>query len=340
MRNALLAAALLAASYAHGAAFDSAAIGTTGGQFLELAPGARAAAMGGAYVAAAEDATALYWNPAALSRINGSSLALMHSSYLASTFFDYASYGENLGNGGAFGLSVQYFSAQSITETQDYVPVGTFTPYDLAATVGYALTLNDDFPALAQYSLGVSGKFISSHILKTANTGAGDFGILSPAYFEDSFRWGVSGSNIGGTLKYEQTAENLPMSYRLGATFRPVEPWLLSADAVFPRDGQPYAALGTEYRFVSLKGNTLSGRMGYNSQNVSSGLGFTGPSFGIGLGFQVLSVDYAFVPFGGLGQEHMLSLSFNFGAQQQRREKSSRLEPVRRESTRYDPWKW
>ena len=37
-------------------------VGTFDGQFLKIGVGARAAAMGGAFVGVADDATALFWN--------------------------------------------------------------------------------------------------------------------------------------------------------------------------------------------------------------------------------------------------------------------------------------
>ena len=44
-------------------------VGTTAAQFLKIGIGARALALGGAYSAIADDASALYWNPGGLSRI-------------------------------------------------------------------------------------------------------------------------------------------------------------------------------------------------------------------------------------------------------------------------------
>ena len=47
--------------------------GTTAASFLEVGIGARSMGMGGAYVAVAQDAIAMYWNPAGLSRIQQAS---------------------------------------------------------------------------------------------------------------------------------------------------------------------------------------------------------------------------------------------------------------------------
>lgn len=54
-----------------------------GGEFLNIAVGARAQAMGGAYGPAADDASAAYWNPAALSRLAGHELLMGHTSLFA-----------------------------------------------------------------------------------------------------------------------------------------------------------------------------------------------------------------------------------------------------------------
>lgn len=49
------------------------------GEFLALGAGARALALGSAYVAIADDATAGYWNPAGLTALDGRQLHLMHA---------------------------------------------------------------------------------------------------------------------------------------------------------------------------------------------------------------------------------------------------------------------
>src|SRR5262245_2955826 len=117
--------------------FNSGAKGTTTAEFLKLGAGARAEAMGEAFSAVADDATALYWNPGALTRIHekSSSATLMHAPYVASSFFDYVGFAKNINGRDAWGASLQYFSAGAITQTDvNGFDQGSFTPYDMAAS--------------------------------------------------------------------------------------------------------------------------------------------------------------------------------------------------------------
>src|SRR5579864_5665137 len=76
------------------AAFSSNDKGTTTANFLKLGVGARAEAMGEAYTAVADDATALHWNPAGITRVapDGGSIAFMHAPYIESTYYDYGGF--------------------------------------------------------------------------------------------------------------------------------------------------------------------------------------------------------------------------------------------------------
>ena len=44
-------------------------VGTTAGKFLSIPVGARALGMGGAFVAVANDVSAMYWNPAGIAGV-------------------------------------------------------------------------------------------------------------------------------------------------------------------------------------------------------------------------------------------------------------------------------
>src|SRR6185436_19877230 len=69
-------------------------VGTFDGQFLKIGVGARAAAMGGAFVGVADDASSLFWNCAGIARIEAdkSELSLNHANWPAELSFDQIGY--------------------------------------------------------------------------------------------------------------------------------------------------------------------------------------------------------------------------------------------------------
>lgn len=301
--------------------FTPSAKGTVGAQFLKLGVGARAVAMGEAYTAVANEASALYWNPAGLARIGRRSATFMHAVYLDTSYFDYAAYAHNFNPYGYAGASVQYFSAGKITETSDAtgLDVGDFTPRDLAVTIGYAYTQRhwDILPELDGFSYGVAAKYIESKIIDTASTGAVDVGVLSPAYLGERLRLAATVTNIGGRLKFEAESAALPTALRVGGAYHILNRWLVATDVEFPNHNAPFIALGTEYLYPIQLEWSLSGRLGFNSRTVGDVSGFTGLSFGVGMGYygwnlQRLTLDYGFLPMGGVGLAHRISVSYNF----------------------------
>jgi len=82
--------------------------------FLMISPGARAAGMGEAFVGLADDASAVYYNPAGLAYQQGRELTLMHSNWLpqfgSDLFYDFAAYRQSVEGLGTFGLNVTYLN--------------------------------------------------------------------------------------------------------------------------------------------------------------------------------------------------------------------------------------
>ncbi len=316
-RAFLLAGAILVAGPAGVRAAGSGSRGTAAATFLTMDAGSRASAMGGAQVAAADDATALFWNPAGLTQIPSLSVVLSHVPYIAGTSYGNVAYGSNWNGFGAVGLGLQYASAGSSDRTDEAgVTVGTVSPRDNAASLGYAYRLHDldglDF--LNGYSFGVSVKHVSSRIIDGAEAVTGGAGLLSREYFQRRFRWGVAVSNEGGKLKYGSASEDLPREARAGVSLRLARGWSLTADAILPGDDKPAAAAGAEYAVDLGPRLKVAARAGYTTRWDNGRDGLSGLTAGFGMVTRLVSVDY-FARFQGNGWlAQGVSLSWGFGA--------------------------
>jgi hypothetical protein len=189
----------------------------------------------------------------------------------------------------------------------------------MAVSVGYAYKLqglggmNWGLKYLDGFSVGGAFKFIDSKILTSAQTEAVDIGLLSPGYMDGKLHLAFTADNLGGPLKFDSLNDNLPLAFKAGSAYQITPKWLASLDISAPRGGNPFAGIGTEYVLYRDKTWSFAGRAGYNSQTEQSISGFSGASFGFGIGYRGLSIDYAIVPLGGLGQANRISLTYNFG---------------------------
>lgn len=312
MKNLFLAVLLLPIGASAGE-FDRSARGSTTAQFLRLGAGARATAMGEAYSAVADEASALYWNPAAMVQVEKRSVTLMHAEYLGGVTYDYGAFAQNLGRGGAWGFGFQHLTAGKITETdQAGVETGSFRPTDLAAALGYAYELDESADSLEGVSFGVAAKFVRTKVALAGQTAAADLGVLSPRMADGRLRLAGTVQNIGGRIKLDREGNELPLSVKLGAALKLGERWLAALDVAAPRDNAPHGAAGTEYRLPVGPELSLAGRLGFNSRTIGDVDGVTGLSAGFGLIHKRSSFDYSFVPFGSVGQAHRISLTLGF----------------------------
>jgi tetratricopeptide (TPR) repeat protein len=296
--------------------YSGAAAGTSSGKFLSLGSSARAAAMGEAYAAAPQDADAVRYNPAALVRVAANSAQVMHANYLADTSIEQGAFARRLGANQALGVSILQMSYGKIAETDDTgYQTGSAQPANLAVTGAYALELDNLSDLLNGGSVGLSVSYIRSTIVSTAKAFTASVGVLSPAYGSHETRLALVAENLFGSLKFDQKADPLPMSLKFGAMTRLREDWLVTLDLAGPKDNAPYAAVGTEKWFNRDAGPGLAVRAGYNILKARDLDGLSGFAAGIGVSFQKLLLDYAFVPFGGLGCAHKLTLTFNFGGE-------------------------
>ena len=294
--------------------YSSSAIGTSSGKFLSLGTSARAAAMGEAYSAIAENADAVRYNPAALIRVKSNSVEVMHADYFANTFFDQVAFARRINSNQSIGLSILQMSYGSTAKTDGSgFQTGTAHPSNLAVTGAYARKI-DNLPGfLNESSLGISVSYIQSKIVSSAKTFTASLGLLSPPYGHYKIQVAMVMDNLFGKLKFDQKADSLPMSFKLGGIMRIQPDWILALDCVSPKDNAPYLALGTEKWFETHKDMRMAIRAGYNiltSRDLQSSTGFVA---GLGISLRETIIDYAFAPFGDLGTTHKLTLSLKFG---------------------------
>ena len=174
-------------------------------EFLNLGAGARALGMGKVQASIADDATAGYWNPAALTNLSSKyDGVLMHSALFAGVVNnDYAAFAMPLDEKSAVGVTVLRLGVDNIADTRslineynyiDYSKISYFSVADYALLLSYARKLGPE-----GLSVGASGKIIYRNIGSYAN--AYGFGIdLGVQYNHKGWRLGLSARDVTTTF--------------------------------------------------------------------------------------------------------------------------------------------
>lgn len=272
--------------------------GTAGAVFLKLGVDGRAIAMGEAQTGFADNANALYWNPAGLSRIKGLELAFMHNFYFQGMHHDYLGLAVPLGNRGSVGLAAYYWTSGTIMGMdQNGLPTSEFSAWDLALGLYYANRFN---------RLLSAGCGIKTIIEKNEQEGGSAYAVDAGLLFRPPLTglgFGVSIQNVGTRMKLVEESYPLPLTLRLGAAWEiPGTGAALAADIGLPQDDTAVVSIGGEYWIAGL----FALRTGYKS---GSDLGaIAGLRAGCGFNLPKIGIDYAFAPYGELGNSHTVSL--------------------------------
>lgn len=311
-------------------------VGTTAAPFLAIDVGPRATGMGGAYVSVANDATAMYWNPAGIARQNHFEAIFCNTRWIADLSYNYAAAVLPLGNVGNIGLHATFLNMDQIERTTVYSPEGTDEFFDAgsyAIGLSYARNLTDLF------SIGFNVKFINERIYHCSASGfAADIGAIFDTRFngiklgmsisnygtkmrldgrdlqvQHDYDASVSGNNANLNAKYMTDSFDLPLMFRVGVSMDVLKDLynsnlILAVDALHPSDDVESINLGSEYVLYDL----FSLRAGYRelfSEDSESGL-----TFGAGMRYQLkgttmsLSINYSYVDFGIFNAVHMFSV--------------------------------
>ncbi|MBB4089888.1 type IX secretion system outer membrane channel protein PorV [Salinibacter ruber] len=222
----LLVGGMLATA-AHGQVAQSSAL------FLRIEPDSRASGMGNAGVATADNANAMFWNPAGLGFQEGTQAGITHANWLpefnANLFYEYLVGTYHVDGIGTFGGNVQYLNLGE-TEIRDAQgnQLGVSNSYQLAVATSYGTRVSE------RLSVGTSLRFIYSKLASGTREGTGEGNAstlatdISALYrsapfalggSEATFSAGLNVANLGGTLNFNSNSPSrdpIPANLRFG----------------------------------------------------------------------------------------------------------------------------
>lgn len=317
--------------------FAQSKVGTTAANFLTIPVGPKASGMGGAYVAVANDVTALYWNPGSISRLPRSEFGVAHSEWLVGTKYNWIGLAFNLDENNAVGVSINqldYGEEEITTPTQPNGTGENWKANDMSFAVTYSRNLTDRF------SIGGSIKYIRQQIWnESASAFALDIGLLFHTQLE-GLRIGMNISNFGTEMKLDgkdllqpvdidpaNTGNNdkitatlntdywtLPLTFTVGLGYDIIKDgtWgvMVAGDAVYPNNQTSFINLGGEFSWNDM----VFVRAGYNSlfkvdaeEGLSAGVGVKydfGPFY--------TKADYSYSEFGIFDSISRFSITIGF----------------------------
>jgi hypothetical protein len=304
MKRIFLTAALLALAVASfAAANDSAAIMFP---ILDIGVGARACAMSGAFTAGADDASSVFWNPAGLSGVKITELAMTYDAWFMNSFYGHVLASVPAGPG-VIGADVIYLNG------------GSFPDRDITGNLTDTTTQASSIGGLLSYGMNIAGGLSAGITAKVLNQSIGtssalgigaDIGLL---YEAGIIRAGINVRNIGTAGDF-----SMPMSVNGGIQIKPLDTQQhslsMELDGKYLLKDAPSVMGGVEYTFSKM----LSIRAGYAYRMGDDSLGgLTGLAAGVGFSLNSIKLDYAFMPYGDLGTSHKATLSYMFGSASQ-----------------------
>ena len=292
-------------------------VGISTAEFLKIGVGSRASAMGDAFVAVANDASALYWNPAGLVQFKDDQLLFSHNMWVVDINHDFVGAVYHMDETNAFGVAFTALSMQDMPVTTEFQPFGTgdyFGYGDIALAVTYSRKMTD------QFSFGGTVRYIEETLDKLKMRGV--MIDLGTYYWTGlgTTRFAVAVTNFGNQLapdgqvvligkrsNSQWQAFSPPTEFRIGFAFEPYQDEINKITASIqlnhPNDNSENLSTGVEYNWKS----TFYLRGGYkfnvDEQNFSFGAGVYVP-----VSLANVTFDYSYSNFVRLGTAHRFSI--------------------------------
>ena len=278
--------------------FDS---GRNSSDFVLMELDARPSALGGAYVAVADDLYAIRYNPAGLTNIKRTEFGVSYLSYVAEIDFGNIAFVGKIKKNFFYGFSSRGYYTVIEERDSQVLPLGKSEGSGNITTLSFASKF---FQGL---SFGVNAKIVYESLYRyKAQAIAGDLGMLYnlPAF---GLNLGFSADNLFSTrMKFLDNSYSLPFSYRTGISRKILNEKLLIALSTQKTENVPLIwNLGWEYSLYNLLSLRWGYQLGQELGNLSAGIGIRFKPRHIA---NEMQIDYTILPLGQLGFSHRVSL--------------------------------
>ncbi len=280
---------LIAAMLLQSGLFVNAIEGGDASAFLSYGGNARSLAMGGAFVGLANDASAAYWNPAALTQIKA-----FQSSFLVTPLYDFYTYSAyNFAVpmvDQSIGLSIVSLMSKDM-EKRDAYNINTGSFQDSRLSIG----LSAGKVILPAVSLGFSGKYITRTLDTNSDSRiVGDFGLLyTPLSF---LSIGFTFKNIMDFQLDQNSKDKFATVMRAGIAYK-IRNLNIAVDV---EDNMNQWFLGVEYLLHPMV-------------ILRAGMSYYSVGFGVGVNVGDINFDYCYST-DELGANHRFSLNLGIGS--------------------------
>jgi hypothetical protein len=304
-------------------------IGQAGFKFLSIGVGARATGMGEAFTQVGDDVNAIFYNPAGIAKMHDKiNFMANRTTWVADISYNAAGLVINLENLGSFGLSVISSSYGDIIGTrvsgtlEGFEETGNLDVGAFALSVAYARQMTDKFTAGGQikycYQHLGENLLVTNEIEENKASGFSyDFGTIFYPGFK-SFRLGMTITNFSPQFKYVEYSFQLPLTFKIGFAMDILDlfgehvgnSFILSVDAIHPRDYEERIHIGGEYLLMDMLAIRAGYKFNYDVEGLTAGIGLiTPPLAGTGL---AVKFDYAYSSLELFGTVNRFSLGITF----------------------------
>ena len=281
-------------------------------KYLDIAAGAAGAGMGNAYLGSAVDAEAVFWNPAGLNNMKRQdkdlSVYFSQNIWMLNTGMTNISAAKHIKKVGTFGLGISYFGAgemdrSGITSSGNPIPMeGSFSPFALTASLSYANNMDQDT------DFGVTLKYLLDSVDGSA-AHAALFDVGARYHFRPltGLSFSLSARNFGGTIGGNPVAKEVGFAALYAFSVEDFK-FKIEYDACGKLSVPALHRAGLEAALPYL----FTVRLGYQTDNTASTEGLKGLTAGLGVNLEGKKIDFAFEPYGEVGESYKLSFGGEF----------------------------